>query len=315
MTVLNSWDARVRAASHVGRLWEAAGRCLQFVNWCYGEPSSRMGDLGPLDGGAPNGAWEDAKQGWYGSAFKHPGDGTDAPAGVPIYWEQQRGGHPAGHIALSDGDGWCYTTDYAGARSVSRQRISYINSLRGDALGWTDDFGNNPIDVRIAGDSPAPTPEPPKPREIGVSSMVSFAFNKEGVGQMLNEVTGKSVGFPSMYHYQICRRAFIGKLDGPGANEGNPISPAQPDTLLQAEIDIALSYARQISLTAPAFDSVALVKSMTPAVTEIVTKVLKDVGPGASPETIAKAVSEVISPQIKALPAQTTAELAAKLAN
>lgn len=129
----------------------AAGRCLEFVDWCYGNPTSRMGDLGPLPGGAANGNWQDAKQGWYGSANQHPGDGTDAPRGAPVYWETGPSGNQAGHIVISAGDGWCYTTDYAGPRSVSLQRISYLNSLRGRALGWTGDYGNNPIDRNLGG--------------------------------------------------------------------------------------------------------------------------------------------------------------------
>jgi hypothetical protein len=150
---LDPMSARIRASSI--NMWEATGRCLQFVNWAFGEPTSRMTSNGR--GSTADGNWQDAKEGWYGSLHQHPGDGTDAPAGVPIYWETGPSGNPAGHIALSDGDGWCYTTDYAGPRSVSRQRVAYLNSLRGRALGWTEDFGGNPI-AGITSADPIETP-------------------------------------------------------------------------------------------------------------------------------------------------------------
>jgi len=180
--------ARVRASSI--NLWRAVGECLGFVNWAFGEPGSRMTSNGR--GTTADGDWNDAKEGWYGSLHQHPGDGTDAPAGAPIFWETGPSGNPAGHIALSDGDGWCYTTDYAGPRSVSRQRISYINSLRGRALGWTEDFGGNPIVGLATSTEPDPIPTPTE-EELPMDINYLQITNGKNAGRIyaVDALTGK----------------------------------------------------------------------------------------------------------------------------
>lgn len=139
MTVLDP-DAAVSFALATTR-WRASGLCLEFVDHCYGVPTSQLGD----NGGPPNGAWQEAKDGWYYSEHQHPGD-SNPPPGVPCYWETGPSGNAAGHIVISLGDGWCRTTDYAGAASVSTQTIDSITAARrGGYLGWTEDYGGNPI--------------------------------------------------------------------------------------------------------------------------------------------------------------------------
>ncbi|WP_378144821.1 hypothetical protein ACFJGV_15190 [Cnuibacter sp. UC19_7] len=127
--------------------WRASGLCLEFVDHCFGQPGSRLGD----NGGPRNGSWQEAKDGYYFSRYQHLGD-MNPPPGVPVYWETGPSRNEAGHIVLSLGGGWCRTTDYAGAASVSTQTIESITRARrwsrhpdGGYLGWTEDYGGNPI--------------------------------------------------------------------------------------------------------------------------------------------------------------------------
>jgi hypothetical protein len=157
---INRAAARNRALSR--NSWPVAGRCLEFVDWVMGNPSSRMGDTG-LPGAPANGNWQDAQEGWWGSLYRVPGDATDAPLGVPIYYTQMRGGSPAGHIAWSLGDGTCRTT--TGLRVIT-QSIDSLNRERirpdgrgSSVLGYTLDYGNNPIDGISLAPKPTPTPE------------------------------------------------------------------------------------------------------------------------------------------------------------
>lgn len=144
--------------------WYAAGRCLEAVQSWYGGPSSRLGDNGYPGG---NGNWQDAIQGWTYGVGRRPGDGTDAPAGAPIYWRQARGGSTAGHIALSIGGGYCRTTGYPYGLSVSTMRIADLNAARpaadgngGSIMGWVDNYGGNAIDG-ITGMNASAPPLPP----------------------------------------------------------------------------------------------------------------------------------------------------------
>lgn len=135
-------NSAVSYALSVSR-WRASGLCLEFVDHCFGQPGSKLGD----NGGPTNGAWQNAKDGYYFSKHQHAGD-SNPPAGVPCYWETGPSGNTAGHIVVSLGGGMCRTTDYAGAASVSTASIKSITAARnGGYLGWTEDFGGNPINL------------------------------------------------------------------------------------------------------------------------------------------------------------------------
>lgn len=59
---------------------------------------------------------------------------THPPAGVPVFW---RGGK-FGHVAVSDGGGYCFSTDIKRRGRLDRVRISLIHARWGlEYLGWT----------------------------------------------------------------------------------------------------------------------------------------------------------------------------------
>lgn len=60
---------------------------------------------------------------------------SEPPVGVPIHWK----GGKYGHTALSDGDGWCISTDIKRPGHPDRVRISLISQRWGyELLGWTE---------------------------------------------------------------------------------------------------------------------------------------------------------------------------------
>lgn len=61
--------------------------------------------------------------------------GALPPRGVPVFW---RGGQ-YGHVALSDGGGWCFSTDIKRRGRLDRVRIDLVTQRWGYAyLGWTE---------------------------------------------------------------------------------------------------------------------------------------------------------------------------------
>jgi hypothetical protein len=85
-----------------------------------------------------------------------------APVGVPVCWSG--GSTGAGHIALSDGNGYVFSTDISGAGTVSRVHISEIQAKWGETyLGWIETCED--VRVYTMGDGPVvppiPAPAPP----------------------------------------------------------------------------------------------------------------------------------------------------------
>ncbi len=95
------------------------GWCLVFVRRCF--------NVGPKFGSA--------EKGYYGTDFKHGTAGTP-PLGVPVWWTN--GGD--GHIAISAGDGNCYSTDIKRRGKVDKVAISFITRTWGQTYrGWSED--------------------------------------------------------------------------------------------------------------------------------------------------------------------------------
>lgn len=93
--------------------------CLVFVRFCF--------NVGPRDGSA--------EIGFNQTEFRHGTDGTP-PLGVPVWWTN--GG--SGHVALSTGDGSCYSTDILRHGKVDKVAISFITRQWGaNYRGWTED--------------------------------------------------------------------------------------------------------------------------------------------------------------------------------
>jgi hypothetical protein len=109
-------------------------RCLIFVRTCF-----RVAAL------APN-----AESGYKQAQFKH-GTGGTPPLGVPVWWTN--GGD--GHVAISTGDGNCYSTDIKRHGGIDKVAISFITRKWGaDYRGWTEDVNG----VRIYRPNSSPLP-------------------------------------------------------------------------------------------------------------------------------------------------------------
>lgn len=97
----------------------AVGMCDNFVANMFGYSAS----------GYPTAAnhWNSIP-----SDYKHPGD-MNAPAGALMFW-----GGGAGHVAISDGNGGIFSTDYPSAGQVSHVSASVITETwKKPYLGWS----------------------------------------------------------------------------------------------------------------------------------------------------------------------------------
>lgn len=79
------------------------------------------------------------------------------PAGTFVYWQNDS----FGHVAISAGGGYCFSTDYPKRNRVGRVSISRLSSRWNlKYIGWSDEC--NDVTLR---DNPPPAPKPlPKPR-------------------------------------------------------------------------------------------------------------------------------------------------------
>lgn len=103
------------------------GQCLKFSRSCAE---------------APGGVY-DADAAWANADFKHASG--FAPRGTFVFW---RGGEH-GHVAVSEGDGWVWTTDYRRYGKVDLVRQGDITANWNMSVrGWTEDInGVHPIDT------------------------------------------------------------------------------------------------------------------------------------------------------------------------
>lgn len=138
-------------------VWEAMARCAATRTWAVGMCDNFCGNMY----GFGNSGYADAVAHWNSltAAQRHPGD-ADAPAGMLVFWG---GGH--GHVAISDGLGYIWSTDIAGAGTVARVPLSRVTSLWGKPyLGWSTPVFQG-IDwsgdmARVMRDSTTPTDIP-----------------------------------------------------------------------------------------------------------------------------------------------------------
>ena len=107
------------------------GQCDHFVAWCYGWAGSGQTSAIQHWGAIPSG-------------YKFT-RGTP-PAGALVFWSVGR----YGHVAISAGDGTCFSTDFRRTGKVDRVRIADITKGWGARyLGWSrpvfpNGFGKNP---------------------------------------------------------------------------------------------------------------------------------------------------------------------------
>ncbi|WP_328332555.1 hypothetical protein OHA70_14290 [Kribbella sp. NBC_00382] len=111
-------DFAAAQAAHATRDW--TGICLIFVRNCF--------NVGPLA--------TDAAAGYQAAKFKHGTSGTP-PLGVPLWWT----GAPHGHVAISTGDGNCFSSDILRPGKVDKVPISKIARSWGKTYkGWSEDI-------------------------------------------------------------------------------------------------------------------------------------------------------------------------------
>lgn len=121
-TDVKAKDALAAAANeskHGGPVWK--GLCLRFVRTMYAVPSKY-----PTAISAWNGVPSKQRHGWY-----------NAPAGVPVFWSGGSSG--AGHVAIADGTGKCWSSDILREGHVDLVPITLIASKWGLHFeGWTE---------------------------------------------------------------------------------------------------------------------------------------------------------------------------------
>lgn len=115
------------------------GLCLQKVRGCYLVAAK----------------YPDAASAWENAGIRHKDrNPLDIPRGVPVFWTGGSAGH--GHIAISTGDGYCWSTDIERPGFFDHVRIADIERRWGLPLvGWTEDLNG----VRVWTAPPAPTKE------------------------------------------------------------------------------------------------------------------------------------------------------------
>jgi len=119
--------------------WQV-GYCQQYVRTSFG--------VGSLYGSAAE-AWEHVNH-------KHRTEnGNNCPRGVPVFWTG--GSHGYGHVAVSTGNGYCWSTDAGGPGQVAKVSINGLTSRWGlNFQGWAEDINEHQVYV---------IPEPKKPAE------------------------------------------------------------------------------------------------------------------------------------------------------
>lgn len=117
---------KAKAYSVNGIYW-GPGYCEKFCRTCAGAAALAAS----------------AADAYYAAKYRHTGT---PPRGAFVFWTG--GSHGYGHVAISDGNGWCWSTDIKRPGRVDRVAISTITTRWGLTLkGWTED--NN--GVRVTG--------------------------------------------------------------------------------------------------------------------------------------------------------------------
>ena len=119
--------------------------CLKFVRSCFGVPPKET----------------NAKKGWENAKKRHnTSDADSIPLGVPIWFKTSTVNW---HVAISAGDGKCYSSDVGGRGRVGLIGIDALcRAWRITLLGWSEDV--NGVTVYEKPKTPAkPKPKPEKP--------------------------------------------------------------------------------------------------------------------------------------------------------
>lgn len=108
-----------------------AGMCLMMVRLCYGIPPGTV----------------DAATAWVRAAHRHPTANVHTiPRGYPVFWLGGTHGH--GHVAVSAGDGFCWSTDLKRPGMFDRVPITQVHDQWGlQLVGWTEDLNGHAVEA------------------------------------------------------------------------------------------------------------------------------------------------------------------------
>lgn len=107
------------------------GWCLMMVRLCYG--------IGP---GAAT-----AAQAWVQARERHATTSASRiPRGYPVFW--LGGSTGAGHVAVSAGDGFCWSTDIKRPGRFDRVPIAQVHDQWGlQLVGWAEDLNGTTVEA------------------------------------------------------------------------------------------------------------------------------------------------------------------------
>lgn len=108
--------------------WWRVGLCLKFTRTCF--------NVAAMQNATPAGGY--ALLAWQRAKYKHGVGSKRPPAGVPVFFD---GVGRYGHVAVSAGGGYVYTTDYPLLNRVRKVPITAIELAWGCyMIGWTEDI-------------------------------------------------------------------------------------------------------------------------------------------------------------------------------
>lgn len=153
-------------SQHVAPSRDWTGQCLGFVRSCFGA-----------------GAYlHDAYEAWRLAKYKHT-TGTP-PAGVPVFWKGGSKGY--GHIALSAGGGYVWSTDVKRRGQVDKVSIGAIaRAWNQRYLGWTEDVNGIRVYTHVV-TRPAPAVARPANAPVDFVSLNNLrpGMHNEDVAQL-----------------------------------------------------------------------------------------------------------------------------------
>lgn len=191
-------------ATRTSRDW--AGWCLMFVRLALGIRVLRP----------------DAITAWSHAQKRH--SAGVPPRGVPVFWAI--GEH--GHVALSDGGGYCWSTDIRRRGKVDRVQVAEIARRWSSAkyLGWTEDLNG----VRVNFTAPA------APKVMSLSAMVYAATHADAkpgtegqIAQIRRSLAELGCNDPAGFRQSFRRWQFM--IGDAGANADGIPGPRQATAL------------------------------------------------------------------------------------
>lgn len=165
---------------HPSRSWYRD--CLYFVRSCFAVPSY----------------YSRAEYAYYGATYKHTM--WPPPAATPVFWTDGS----FGHVVISDGHGYCWSSDFLSAGRIDKVRIASITAAWGQHYrGWAEDINKvrvYHVDWWVLDVSNTIHAARYK-RAIPKGSELKHVVAKEvGVGDMILKNDTLGTGFREQYH-------------------------------------------------------------------------------------------------------------------